>query len=85
MVRRLVAVPGQAACLEWLGIALISWGISLKRVDPIPLWRGMRLDAWAALCVASFSLAIYLLVGMGQRFGRSKESEFSQAQEIPKG
>lgn len=52
-------VPGQAAGLALLGIALELFGLSFLRADPIPYWRGMRLDAWGALVLAG-AAALYL-------------------------
>ena len=81
----LIHIPGQSACLEWLGIALISWAISFKRVDPVPLWRGMRLDAWGALFLAVSSLVLYVLVGVRGRIGHYSEGGNTQPQDIVHG
>lgn len=57
-------VPGMAASLGLGGLALIMLGASLLRVDPYPLWNGIRLETWAALLflgLAIISGAVLLL------------------------
>jgi phosphatidylglycerol---prolipoprotein diacylglyceryl transferase len=59
-------IAGQAAGLALLGLSLELFGLSLLRADPIPTWRGMRLDTWGALslvCLAALFLA-YTLIRM---------------------
>lgn len=41
--------PGLAASLGLFASALILFGLSFLRADPMPLWSGLRLDAWGAL------------------------------------
>lgn len=42
-------IPGLAASLGLGGLSLILLGASLLRVDPYPLYNGIRLETWAAL------------------------------------
>lgn len=42
-------IPGLAATLGLGGFSLILFGASLLRVDPYPLYNGLRLETWAAL------------------------------------
>lgn len=53
-------VPGQAAGLSILGLSLVIFGLSFLRADPIPSWRGMRLDSWGALVLAGMA-CLYLI------------------------
>ena len=54
--------PGTLACLGLLNLSLISFGLSLLRVDPAPVWHGLRLDAWAALFFAIPALVVLCLL-----------------------
>ncbi len=49
VLRTRLARPGQAACLAWLSLSLLLLGASFLRADPYPLWKGLRLETWAAL------------------------------------
>lgn len=53
-------IPGQAAGLAVLGLSLILFGLSFLRADPVPYWRGMRLDAWGSLMLAGLA-SLYLI------------------------
>ena len=53
---------GLRAVLGLLGLGLVLAGLSLTRVDPVPAWRSLRLDTWAALGV--ICLAVSILVGL---------------------
>lgn len=53
-------MAGQAAGLALLGLSLELFGLSFLRVDPIPYWRGMRLDAWGALTLIGLA-CLYLI------------------------
>ena len=58
--RRLFHRPGLAASLGLSASALILFGLSFLRADPMPLWSGLRMDAWGALAV----LAVALIFGL---------------------
>jgi hypothetical protein len=47
--------PGAAANLACLGLCLLMAALSPLRADPAPAWRGLRLDAWAALALAALA------------------------------
>jgi phosphatidylglycerol---prolipoprotein diacylglyceryl transferase len=51
--------PGRAASLGWLGMCLLLLGLTFIRVDPAPLWNGLRLDAWAASGLVILALALF--------------------------
>jgi phosphatidylglycerol---prolipoprotein diacylglyceryl transferase len=51
---------GQAASLALLGLALLLTGLSMLRADPIQIYRGLRLDTWAALFFSVLSLPLCL-------------------------
>jgi len=56
--------PGTLTCLGLLNLALITFGLSLLRADPAPMWRGLRLDAWASLVFAGLGLiTMFILYG----------------------
>ncbi len=58
-------LPGLAASLELAGFSLTFLALSPFRADPAPLWRGVRLDTWAAgvfLALASSFLLTRLLL-----------------------
>ena len=44
-----LAAPGMLAALALAGCGMVFLLISALRVDPIPRWLGLRLDAWAGL------------------------------------
>lgn len=63
-VRRNNFKPGTLSCLGLLNLALITFGLSLLRVDPALSWQGLRLDAWAALAIAGMGLvSLFILYG----------------------
>jgi prolipoprotein diacylglyceryltransferase len=48
--------PGILSLLAWLSLALELFGLSFLRADPAPIWKGLRLDTWAGLGIASIAL-----------------------------
>ena len=52
--------PGLAAGLGLVLLALQTWWLATLRVDPAPLWQGIRLDLWGAW--AFFGVAILALI-----------------------
>ena len=69
--RALFRVPGLAASLGLLFTALILFGLSFLRADPMPRWSGLRLDAWGALAVIAISLCFGLFSFLSYRMERS--------------
>jgi prolipoprotein diacylglyceryltransferase len=57
-------VPGISASLGLFGISSALFGLSYLRADPIPIWYGLRLDAWGAMSLMIFSglVVVVLLV-----------------------
>jgi phosphatidylglycerol:prolipoprotein diacylglycerol transferase len=68
-VRRGNYKSGTLACLGLLNLSLISFGLSFLRVDPVLSWRGLHLDAWAALIFAGLGLTALLTI-YGRKKGR---------------
>jgi len=56
--------PGLAASIGWFGISAIVFGLSYLRADPMPIWNGLRLEAWGAVLLMALSagLVVVLLV-----------------------
>ena len=46
---------GNPAALGVLGLSLELLALSFLRADPAVAWRGLRLDAWAALAIVAFT------------------------------
>jgi len=59
-VRGWLRIPGLAASLELAGLSLTILVGSPYRADSAPLWRGIRLDTWAALVFLGLSTIIAL-------------------------
>jgi phosphatidylglycerol:prolipoprotein diacylglycerol transferase len=55
---------GQAAGLALLAFSAQMAGLSLFRADPAPLWRGQRLESWAAILFLVLALLICLLASV---------------------
>jgi prolipoprotein diacylglyceryltransferase len=58
-----LAIHGLSAALSGLGISAVVFGLSYLRDDPIPVWNGLRLEAWGALILTiGFSLITVVLL-----------------------
>jgi phosphatidylglycerol:prolipoprotein diacylglycerol transferase len=57
-------VPGISGSLGLFGVSSALFGLSYLRADPIPVWYGLRLDAWGAMALMIFSgfIVVVLLV-----------------------
>jgi prolipoprotein diacylglyceryltransferase len=53
-------VAGLSADIGLFGISSVIFALSYFRADPVPIWHGLRLEAWGALCL--IALSIFLLV-----------------------
>jgi phosphatidylglycerol:prolipoprotein diacylglycerol transferase len=53
-VARRFPVRGMGAVIGLLGISVVVFGLSYLRIDPTPVWKGLRLEAWGALGVMIF-------------------------------
>ncbi len=73
-VRQRLPIPGTIAGLGVTGLCLIVFVLSFLRADPIPIWRGLRLDAWAALAVSSGTL-LALTISFFQARSHSDKGE----------
>jgi prolipoprotein diacylglyceryltransferase len=57
-------ICGTAALIGLFALSTELFFLSFLRADPVPIWNGMRLDAWGALVlmvVSALGLAILLL------------------------
>ncbi len=57
-------IQGLSAALGGLGISAVIFALSYLRADPVPIWNGLRLEAWGALILMAFFslLAVVLLL-----------------------
>ena len=53
-------IPGQTAGIFIIGLSIIYFLLTYLRVDPYPVWAGLRWDAWAALSFSAVGAAYYL-------------------------
>ncbi len=60
-----IQAPGLAASMEGVGLALLGILVASLRVDPVPRWRGLGLDAWFALGFLVFSVVITIVMVSG--------------------
>lgn len=72
VARRVQAAPhvipaGLAAALTLLGISVILLALSFTRADPLPTWRGLRPDTWAAIGLTVLGLIAVVLVEFYRR------------------
>ena len=58
--RNWLTAPGEAAHLALFSLALVVFGLSFLRADPIQIWSGLRLDAWGWLGLAGFAFLLGL-------------------------
>ncbi len=60
---RRVRVAGLSASIGVFGIAGVLFALSYLRADPVPIWHGLRLEAWGALglMVISGGVVVVLL------------------------
>lgn len=66
-IRLWLSIPGWAAALSLLGLSLELFGLSYFRADPSFYWRGLRLDAWAALGFAGIALVALIAFGITRK------------------
>lgn len=60
--RRSFRLPGQAACIYMIGVSVVMFALTYLRADPMPVWNGLRWDAWAAILFAAFGLLSLLAI-----------------------
>jgi phosphatidylglycerol:prolipoprotein diacylglycerol transferase len=66
-VGRRLPVRGMGAMLGLLGLSAVLFGLSYLRIDPTPIWRGLRLEAWGALGLMILSgLTVVVLLAYWQ-------------------
>lgn len=66
--------PGTSAVLGVLVLSLEMLALSFLRADPSPAWRGLRMDAWAALGIAIIT-ALALSISIIRWTRTSKEAD----------
>ena len=52
------AWPGLRAALSGLGLAAVQLAAAMLAAEPVPLWNGYPMDAWAAAALAALSLIL---------------------------
>jgi phosphatidylglycerol:prolipoprotein diacylglycerol transferase len=62
-LRPRIPAPEMAAALGLLGGALLMLGASFVRLDPAPVWLGLRLDTWAAVGFGGWGM-MWLMAGL---------------------
>jgi phosphatidylglycerol:prolipoprotein diacylglycerol transferase len=63
--------PGLAGSLGLFGLSLLLFVFSFLRADPTLYWRGLRLDAWAALAfiaITALALLVFSVRGVRSRW-----------------
>ena len=53
-------IPGTTAGRFLLGVSITYFLLTYLRADPIPIWAGLRWDAWAALSFSVIGFAYFL-------------------------
>ena len=61
-LRHRLPFPGLAASILGLGLSAELFGLSFLRADPIPVWLGLRLEAWGAVGMAAIMI---IFLGFG--------------------
>jgi len=61
---RRVAIAGLTAAIGLFDISCVIFALSYLRADPMPIWHGLRLEAWGGLGIMLFSglLVVVLLM-----------------------
>jgi len=60
---RRVQIDGLTAALGMFDIATVIFALSYLRADPMPIWQGLRLEAWGAITLMILSgLAVVVLL-----------------------
>lgn len=54
--------PGQAASVFLSSGALLMFALTYLRGDSMPVWNGLRWDAWAAVIFAAFGLLSFIII-----------------------
>jgi hypothetical protein len=57
-----------------LGLSLELLALSFLRADPAVAWRGLRLDAWAALAIVALT-ALFLILSALRWVHNSEQGE----------
>ncbi len=76
-IQRKPALFAHAASLGLLAVALTLLLISFLRVDPMPVWHGLRLDTWGAGGIALIAVLRYTLTSFD--FLRQAQNASAQA------
>lgn len=57
-----LALPGLSAGIGLFGLSLIMFALSYLRADPVPIWQGLRLEAWGSIGLMIFSACIVVVL-----------------------
>ncbi len=60
---------GMPASLGLFAVSAVIFLLSYLRIDPIPIWKGLRLEAWGALGVMVFSGLLLVVLLVRWKFG----------------
>lgn len=70
---RFLPIRGMGAAIGLFGLSAVVFGLSYLRSDPMPVWRGLRLDAWGALGLMVFSCFVVVVL-LSWRIAKAKRS-----------
>ncbi len=60
--------PGLSASIGMFGLSAVIFGLSYLRVDPTPIWQGLRLEAWGAIGLIIFSTITVVVLLLRWKF-----------------
>jgi len=66
---------GARAGTGLLGVGAILVGLSLTRVDPVPVWNGLRLDTWAGIGLVCLAVVVLGAAGAMHVRGRLQDTQ----------
>lgn len=67
-VGKCLPVAGLNASIGVFGLSAVVFGLSYFRADPAPIWHGLRLEAWGAIGLMSFSTLLVVVLLLRWKF-----------------
>ncbi len=61
-VGKRISIPGLISAIGLFGLSAVILCLSLLRADPMPVWKGLRIDAWGAVLFMIISLILLAIV-----------------------